>query len=141
LFVLRWFVVRRSLFGLQPASEIIVTPVTAVIEATSEPPQRPPCETHHRRNLSVPEAPQLVHPSGHPISHSTHLGFSPPPATAFSGGVFRSICEGPPLLLASCAVGVGKIATAVAREIPVPLRSSFAKSGPAADAFGVGQSL
>jgi hypothetical protein len=33
---------------------------------------------------------------------------------------------------------VGNIATAVAKLMPVLLRPTFAKSGPAADAFGVG---
>lgn len=75
------------------------------------------------------------------MSHSTHVGFSAPPTSAFSGFVLRSICEGAPLFFASCAVGVGHIATAVCRLIPVPLRVIFAKSGPAADAFGVGQSF
>jgi hypothetical protein len=38
-----------------------------------------PCEAHHSRNLAVADAPQSVHPSGHPMSHSTHVGFSCPP--------------------------------------------------------------
>ena len=53
------------------------------------------------------------------MSHSTHVGFSCPPAWAAS-------------------VGVGHIATAVCKLIPVLLLPSFAKSGPAALAFGVG---
>ena len=72
------------------------------------------------------------------MSHSTHVGFNAPPATAFSGRLFRWYWLGPPLLLASCTVGVGNIAAAVARLMPVLLRPTFAKSGPAADAFGVG---
>ena len=72
------------------------------------------------------------------MSHSTHFGFRLPPATAFNGMLFRSYWLGPPLLLASCTVGVGHIAAAVAKLIPVLLRVVLAKSGPALDAFGVG---
>jgi hypothetical protein len=75
------------------------------------------------------------------MSHSTHVGFRLPPATAFSGKLFRLCWLGPPLLLASCTVGVGHIAAAVARLMPVLLRVVLAKSGPAADAFGVGHIL
>ena len=40
-----------------------------------------PCERSHARNLTVPKGSKAVHPSGHPMSHSTHVGFSgPPPA-------------------------------------------------------------
>jgi hypothetical protein len=45
-----------------------------------------------------------------------------------------------PRSLSSPADGVGHIRTAVARDIPVFERPTFAKSGPAAVAFGVGQS-
>jgi hypothetical protein len=77
------------------------------------------------------------------MSHSTHVGFRLPPATAFSGKLFRWCWLGPPLLLASCTVGVGNIAAIVASDRPPPglLLSRpviFAKSGPPADAFGVG---
>lgn len=38
-----------------------------------------PCKAHHCWHLSVADTAQSVHPSGHPISHSTHVGFSAPP--------------------------------------------------------------
>ena len=61
------------------------------------------------------------------MSHSTHSGFSGPPATAFSGVVSRFICDGPPLFLLSFTVGVGKrCRTHVANPSPLvglaPLR-------------------
>jgi hypothetical protein len=98
------------------------------------------------RDDGVAEASKAVHPRGNPMSHSTHVGFRLPPATAFSGKLFRWCWLGPPLLLASCTVGVGHIATIVARLKPAPglLLSRpviFAKSGPPADAFGVGHIL
>ena len=47
--------------------------------------------------------------SGSPSNHATHVGFSFPPTTEFSGGVFLSDCAGPPLFAASWAVGVGSL--------------------------------
>ncbi len=41
------------------------------------------------RDDRVPEASQTVHPSGNPMSHSTHVGFNAPPAAALSGKLFR----------------------------------------------------
>ena len=41
--------------------------------------QHAPCERSHCWNLSVSKGSQSVHPMGHPISHSTHNGFSVPP--------------------------------------------------------------
>jgi hypothetical protein len=38
-----------------------------------------PCNRRHSWNLSIPDAAQSVHPSGHPMSHSTHVGFRLPP--------------------------------------------------------------
>lgn len=43
------------------------------------------------------------------MSHSTNVGFSGPPASAFNGNEFLSYCDAPPLLLASWVVGVGSI--------------------------------
>jgi hypothetical protein len=42
------------------------------------------------RDDRVAEASQTVHPRGNPMSHSTHVGFNAPPATAFNGRLFRS---------------------------------------------------
>ena len=36
------------------------------------------CHGHDLWNLTISEGRQSVHPSGHPISHSTHVGFSLP---------------------------------------------------------------
>ena len=47
---------------------------------------------------------------GHPISHSTHGGFSLPPAWAASVGVFLVCSAGALHSFALCAVGVGHIA-------------------------------
>lgn len=52
--------------------------------------QHLPCEADHCRNLSIAETAQSVHPSGHPMSHSTHGGFNGPPTWLLNGGVFRS---------------------------------------------------
>lgn len=72
------------------------------------------------------------------MSHSTHVGFRLPPAWAASVGVFRFDSLGALHSFALCAVGVGHMATAVCKLIPVLLLPSFAKSGPAALALGVG---
>ena len=37
-----------------------------------------PCCCCHERNLAVANGFKSVHPSGHPINHSTHVGFSCP---------------------------------------------------------------
>jgi hypothetical protein len=70
----------------------------------------PPDDFNDLRYDGVAEASQAVHPSGNPMSHSTHVGFSEPPATALSGKLFRWYWLGPPLFDASCVVGVGHIA-------------------------------
>ena len=67
------------------------------------------------RDEGVAEGGKAVHPSGNPISHSTHVGFS---------------CPGAPWARA----------TAVGRSSPpLPRRPARAKSGPLGVAFGVGQ--
>jgi len=116
----------------------------------------------------VAEGGKAVHPIGNPISHSTHAGFNAPGlgggvslpvrslrltsprrvrcALAPEGRrpvkIVTSLSRRPPL--PSAAFGVGQsssLATAVTRSSP-PLLDRFflAKSGPLADAFGVGQS-
>ena len=50
-----------------------------------------PCEFHHSRNLAVADAAQSVHPTGHPISHSTQFGFSCPPIWSFRFRVFSGL--------------------------------------------------
>jgi hypothetical protein len=55
---------------------------------------RPPDGFDDLRDDGVPESPKSVQPRGNPINHSTHVGFSFPPAIAFaSSGVvaFASI--------------------------------------------------
>ena len=61
-----------------------------------------PCERSHRRNLSVAKGSKAVYPSGHPMSHSTHVGFSCPPlpapifwASPMLAADFFSICQCP----------------------------------------------
>ena len=41
-----------------------------------------PCEFCHCWNLSVANGSKSVHPMGHPMSHSTQVGFSCPPTCA-----------------------------------------------------------
>jgi hypothetical protein len=41
------------------------------------------------RDYGVPESPNSVHPTGNPISHSTHSGFDGPPSASGSDGVPR----------------------------------------------------
>nr|AKH46677.1 hypothetical protein [uncultured marine virus] len=41
--------------------------------------QSAPCSRSHRRNLSISKGFKSVHPSGHPMSHATHIGFNAPP--------------------------------------------------------------
>jgi hypothetical protein len=55
--------------------------VSAASQAAGCSSEHIPCECCHCWNLSVAEAAQSVHPSGHPISHSTHVGFSAPPTS------------------------------------------------------------
>ena len=69
----------------------------------------PPNELYDLWYYCISESSQSVHPSGYPISHSTHTGFSFPPATALSGSEFRLNCDGPALLSASWVVGVGNM--------------------------------
>jgi hypothetical protein len=57
--------------------------------------------------LSVADALKSVHPSGQNISHSTHVGFSLPPATVPRFGDFLAPCVGP-LSFQSLAFGVGQ---------------------------------
>src|SRR3990167_347016 len=59
------------------------------------------------RDDGVAETCNSVHAIGYPIIHSTNIGFSFPPMTAFRGKLFRRYCEGPPLFAESCTVGVG----------------------------------
>jgi len=59
------------------------------------------------RDDRVAQPSQTVHPSGYPMSHSTHVGFSAPPTAALSGSELRENWLGPPLFEASCVVGVG----------------------------------
>ena len=79
------------------------------------------------------------------MSHSTHVGFSAPPTTAFncrSRGfplLVRRYWLGLPLFLLPFTVGVGSI-TAVCKLMDLP-RFIAAKSGPAALALGVGHIL
>jgi hypothetical protein len=73
--------------------------------------------------LSVSKGAQSVHPTGHPISHSTHVGFSFPPTDAASVGVFRVASDGALSSFALCAVGVGHIAK---RAIAPRVGRSFA---------------
>lgn len=68
-----------------------------------------PCERSHARYLSVADTAQSVHPRGHPINHSTHVGFRLPPTCAASVGVFRFASDGALVSLALWAVGVGHI--------------------------------
>ncbi len=95
------------------------------------------CSADHFGDLGhdgVSEASQSVHPMGNPMSHSTHIGFSRPlfpasirprppsprtasvrdiPGCALLVAVFRE-----PLPLASPAVGVGHIRTAMPSDGP-----------------------
>lgn len=80
------------------------------------------------RDEGVAEGGKAVHPSGNPISHSTHVGFSAPPTTEFRGGELRFAWLELPLLLPSCFVGVGKIcrsASLTARPSSLPLGPGF----------------
>ncbi len=38
--------------------------------------QKPECSCRHSRYLPIAEGFNAVHSSGHPMSHSTHVGFS-----------------------------------------------------------------
>jgi len=53
------------------------------------------------------------------MSHSTHVGFSCPPACAANVGVFRCDSLGAFVSFALCAVGVGQVRTAVAKPSPL----------------------
>ena len=68
----------------------------------------------HRDDLrddGIAEASQAVHSAGNPMSHSTHVGFSAPPAAAGRHGVFLLKSAGP-TVRKSRAVGVGHIVNA-----------------------------
>jgi hypothetical protein len=59
--------------------------------------------------LSVTNGFKSVHPSGHPISHSTHIGFNFPPTLLANVGSFLNASLGALVSLALCAVGAGNI--------------------------------
>ena len=79
------------------------------------------------------------------MSHSTHVGFNEPPPVPWSTIVAtdRELVVPDPDRFGpfqSDAIGVGILATAVARSSPPDAsRPALAKSGPDGDAFGVGQ--
>lgn len=50
----------------------------------SSTPKEIPCADCHSRNLPFAKGCKSVHPTGHPISHSTHIGFSGPPTWSAS---------------------------------------------------------
>lgn len=90
------------------------------------------------RDDRVAESPQSVHPSGNPMSHSTHVGFNVPPTISFrrkppslAGGFEYA---GPPD--PSEAFGVGNIFTAVGSD-GFPLAKHFGALLPSV-ALGVG---
>jgi hypothetical protein len=94
------------------------------------------------RDYGVSEGLKSVHPSGNPMSHSTHRGFKvPSPELRTSGWLPSIFCifePGRPAA-SSFAVGVGHIFTATARGIP-PCAYGFERFD-ALSAVGAGQSL
>ena len=90
-----------------------------VAHATSEHSPGCGCTPWH---LSVAECFKSVHPMGHPISHSTHVGFNSPPICSLKGRELRSIVASLALpLRQSRAVGVAHFSTAVANPSPLVL--------------------
>jgi len=72
---------------------------------------RAPNQLDDLRYDGVAEAPKSVHPSGNPMSHSTHVGFSLPPTTSDNGmEFFASVASEALPLFQSRAIGVGTIA-------------------------------
>jgi hypothetical protein len=59
------------------------------------------------RDDGISEGFKSVHPSGNPISHSTHVGFREPPTRLDIVGSFRVASLGAFVSFARCAVGVG----------------------------------
>lgn len=76
------------------------------------------------RDDRVAEAMQAVHPSGNPMSHSTHVGFSEPPATSCGEGVRPS----EKLTDRRFAVAVG----VVSQTLPSARATAVAKPSPEA---------
>jgi hypothetical protein len=100
------------------------------------------------RDERVSEGPKSVHPSGNPISHSTHVGSVPSfQALAFGVGHFVTAVAKPSPLVGLAplrlwlpfTVGVGHTCTAVSRRwFGSPASISFALGPFAIDALGVG---
>jgi len=57
------------------------------------------------RDDGVAEASQSVHPSGNPMSHSTHVGFSCPPAAVCKLSPPSRPCRPGPVAAFACGVG------------------------------------
>ena len=109
--------------------------------------QNPPCLRCALRHLSVANGFKSVHPSGHPISHSTHVGFSCPPSLAITAWSNRSEDRSAPLFRVSeagelplliDATGVGQDFAAAGRPFRGFVVSKFPRFS-ASLAFGVGQ--
>jgi hypothetical protein len=82
--------------------------------------QHPPSGCGTERHLSVANGFKSVHPSFHPISHSTHVGFKLPPICSLKGREFLSCVAWLALpLRQSRAVGVAKV-RALTASISVP---------------------
>ena len=90
--------------------------------------QAPPDVFSDLRDDGVAKGSQTVHPSGYPMSHSTHVGFKLPlPSVAFREAG-KDACRPPRARhpapggpIQSRAFGVGHAFTAVARRSPKPL--------------------
>jgi hypothetical protein len=107
--------------------------------AFENPPSQP---FRNLRNYGVAESSKSVHPSGNPMSHSTHVGLRlPPPSASFtawgSEGLPRAKYLG--ALLPSVAFGVGQVLAARLRGVP-PWAYGRCLSAVSSD-VGVGQSL
>lgn len=95
-----------------------------------------------RWHYRISETFKSVHPRGYPISHSTHVGFSWPPATVCRFGP-PVPCS--PLPFALLLVGVGIKRPTLCERLSLP--SSFCRDGGSvvvslkSRAFGVGNSL
>ena len=124
----------RSAF-LRPKSRTSVRirlPVGGLILVLNTRPRhnRPPDHFDDLRDDRVAEAPQSVHPSGNPMSHSTHVGFSCPVLPGSITTPFKLPCDTScvcdllpniPDPLWHTAVGVGHI-TAATASTKLPLR-------------------
>lgn len=104
--------------GTYPGERIAELESRAPYASRLIPVQEHVCCCSHSRNLSIAKGCKLAHPIGHPMSHSTHLGFRRPlgeldPRSIDSLDMIRSV-----RLTPGCAFDPSRLREPEPRESP-----------------------